>query len=108
MPAFWFTRLSRFLSAAKMFTNAVAALALLIACASAVMAADGPQLPKSPVPDGASTTSASKPMVTPNPDGTFTVQKEPPNGNSKDAKAKNGLGIPPQVVTPIFSIPEKK
>jgi hypothetical protein len=28
-------------------------------------------------------------------DGTFTVQKEPANGNSKDAKAKDGLVIPP-------------
>jgi hypothetical protein len=49
--------------------------------------------------------SASKPMVTPNPDGTFTVQKEPRNGNSNDAKGKSGLVIPPQVVTPIFSTP---
>jgi hypothetical protein len=48
------------------------------------------------------------PMVTPNPDGTFTVQKEPPNGNSKDAKAKEGLVIPPQVVVPFVRLPEKK
>jgi molybdate transport system substrate-binding protein len=52
--------------------------------------------------------SAEKPMITKNPDGTFTVQKEPPNGNTKDANGKEGLVIPPQVVTPIFSSPEKK
>jgi hypothetical protein len=52
--------------------------------------------------------SASKHMVTHNPDGTFTVQKEPRKGNSKDTKVKTGLVIPPQVVTPIFSTPDKK
>ncbi len=51
---------------------------------------------------------ASKPMVTHNPDGTFTIQKEPRKGNCKDAKFKKELVIPPQVVTPIFSTPEKK
>jgi hypothetical protein len=54
------------------------------------------------------TNSASKPMVTKNPDGTFTVQKLPRNGNSKDAKAKEGLVIPPQVVVPIIPTPAKK
>jgi hypothetical protein len=52
--------------------------------------------------------SASKPMVTHNPDGTFTVQKEPRKGNSKDAKAKMGLVIPPQVVVPMIPATEKK
>jgi hypothetical protein len=61
---------------------------------------------RSTVPDGASTNSPSKPMVTPNPDGTFTIQKEPPNGNSNDAK--NGLIIPPQVVVPMVPALEKK
>jgi hypothetical protein len=36
-----------------------------------------------------------KPMITPNLDGTFTVQKQP-----KDAKAK-GLTVKPQVVVPF-------
>lgn len=54
------------------------------------------------------TNSASKPMVTPNPDGTFTVQKDPLPGNSKDANAKVGLVILPQVVVPIIPTPEKK
>lgn len=97
--------MSRF---SRVLTAAFLSAAMPFASASAVMAADGPPLPKSAVPDGASTTSARKPMITHNPDGTFTVQKEPPNGNSKDAKAKKGLVIPPQVVTPIFSTPVKK
>ena len=108
MPSFRFARLSGFLSAAMTFASAMAVLVLSSVCASAVMAADDPQPPKSAVPDGASTNSDTKPMITHNHDGTFTVQKEPPNGNSKDAKAKNGLVIPPQVVTPIFSTPDKK
>jgi hypothetical protein len=47
-------------------------------------------------------------MIIHNPDGTFTVQKEPSNRNSKDAKAKEGLVIPPQVVVPIASGVGKK
>jgi hypothetical protein len=66
--------------------------AMPLASASAVMAADGPQLPKSAVPDGTSTSSARKPMIIQNPDGTFTVQKEPPEG----AKVFDGLVIPPR------------
>jgi hypothetical protein len=61
---------------------------------------------RSSVPDEASTDSPGKPMVTPNPDGTFTVQKAPPSGNSNDAK--NGLVIPPQVVVPMVRALEKK
>ena len=52
--------------------------------------------------------SASKPMITHNPDGTFTVQKEPRNGNAKEAKAKEGLVIPPQVVVPLIPAVGKK
>jgi hypothetical protein len=78
MLPFRLARVSWFLSAAMLFTSAAQA------------------------------DSASKPMITHNPDGTFTVQKEPRKGSSKNAKAKGGLVIPPQVVTPIFSTPEKK
>jgi hypothetical protein len=60
------------------------------------------------VTDVASTKSASKPMVTQNPDGTITVQKEPPKGDAKDAKVKKGLVIPAQVVAPTVPTPEKK
>ena len=52
--------------------------------------------------------SADKPMITHNPDGTFTVQKEPVKRDTKDAKAKKELIIPPQVVVPIIPAPEKK
>lgn len=54
------------------------------------------------------TDSARKPMVTQNPDGTFTVQKEPPNANSKSTKVTKGLVIPPQVVVPIIPTRERK
>jgi hypothetical protein len=47
-------------------------------------------------------------MIVPNPDGTFTVRKEPSNGNPEDAKVKKGLVIPPQVVAPMVPALEKK
>jgi hypothetical protein len=108
MPAFCLTRFSWLLSTATMFTNAVGGLVLLSACASAAMAADESQPSKSATDQAATSISASKPMITPNPDGTFTVQKEPPNGNSKDAKANDGLVIPPQVVVPLVPAVGKK
>jgi hypothetical protein len=83
-----------FLSAALPFANAVAVMA----------ADDPPPPPKSAVPAGTSTSSAGKPMIVQNPDGTFTIQKDPP----KDAKAFNGLVIPPQVVVPEVRLPGKK
>ena len=43
-------------------------------------------------------------LVTQNPDGTLTIQKETP----KDAQVVNGLVIPPQVVAPTFSHPQNK
>jgi hypothetical protein len=50
----------------------------------------------------------SKPMLIHNPDGTFTIQKEPPNWTAKDSKAGNGLAIPPQIVVPVVPATEKK
>ena len=47
------------------------------------------------------------PMIVHNPDGTFTVQKAPPQA-AKDPKAKKGLVIPPQVVVPIAALPQKR
>ena len=41
------------------------------------------------------------PMITHNPDGTFTIQKEPPKG-AQNVNAQKGLVIPPQVVVPLF------
>jgi hypothetical protein len=46
------------------------------------------------------------PMIVHNPDGTFTVQKEPAEP-AKDAKAKKRLVIPPQVVVPIIPAPHR-
>jgi hypothetical protein len=66
---------------------------------------DAPHPPKSAAPAGASSKSVRKPMIVDNPDGTFTIQKEPP----KDAKGDyKGLVIPPQVVVPFVRLPEKK
>ena len=108
MPAFWLSRFSWLLSAAAMCTAAVAGLVLFGACATAAMAADASQPSKSATTQAAPSTYAAKPMITRNPDGSFTIHNEPRNGTSKTAKAKGGLVIPPQVVTPIFSTPEKK
>jgi hypothetical protein len=48
-------------------------------------------------------------MVTQNPDGTITVQKEPSKGAAKkDVKVKTGLVIPAQVVVSTIPTPEKK
>jgi hypothetical protein len=73
-----------------------------------IMAADDPPPPKSAVSDSAPTNFASKPMIIQNSDGTFTIQKEPANGNSKDAKGEKGLVIPPQVIVPEVRRPERK
>jgi hypothetical protein len=48
------------------------------------------------------------PMITQNADGTFTVQKLPPNRTLKDTKANEGLVIPPQVVVPLIPTPERQ
>ena len=46
-------------------------------------------------------TRSEPPLITRNPDGTITVQKQPP-------KAESGLIIPPQVVAPTISAPANK
>ncbi|HEY1503308.1 MAG TPA: hypothetical protein VGF92_03355 [Stellaceae bacterium] len=56
----------------------------------------------------AQASSADKPMIADNPDGTFIIQKAPPKPNAEGAKVKTGLAIPPQVVVPIVPTPEKK
>ena len=63
-------------------------LALMIGCAA--QNAPKPAAQNAPKPDQL--------MITRNPDGTFTVQGQPP----KDAKAKT-LVIPPQVVVPFVT-----
>ncbi len=83
----------------RFFASAALVLLSVVAAAAA-----GDSLP----PKSAAPASASKPLIVENPDGTFTIQKVPPKGNSKNGKAGNGLVIPPQVVMPIFSPAEKK
>jgi hypothetical protein len=87
-------------------------LAFLTACAApgVVMGADEPPA-KPVVTDTAPAASASKPpLIVQNPDGTFTIQKEPAKEAGKDARAKKGLVIHPQVVVPMAPAPapEKK
>jgi hypothetical protein len=75
-------------------------VAFLTACASY---APAPQTNESDAASG-----NKPPMIIHNPDGTFTIQKEPPKGEDENAKAKQGLVIPPQVVVPIARIPQKQ
>jgi hypothetical protein len=84
-------------------------LAVLAACAfpAVVMGADDPQATKA-VARGNTASTEKPPMIIPNPDGTFTVQKAPSKEAAKDPKAKKGLIIPPQVVVPIYSAREKR
>jgi hypothetical protein len=82
-------------------------LAVLAVCASpaAVRGADDPQAAK---PVGEAASPSAPLMVIHNPDGTFTIQKVPSKEQAKDAKAKTGLVIPPQVVVPIIPAREKR
>jgi hypothetical protein len=55
--------------------------------------------------DAAATGSVSNPpFITRNPDGTFTVQKQPSKKGIKGTKEK-GLAVRPQVVTPMVPAP---
>jgi hypothetical protein len=74
---------------------------LLTACASHT-----PPAPKTVESDAAS--SNKPPMVIQNPDGTFTVQKEPPKGEAENANDQKGLVVPPQVVVPITLAPKNE
>jgi hypothetical protein len=47
------------------------------------------------------------PMIVHNPDGTFTIKKEPAT-LTNDTKSQKGLVIPAQVVVPIIPAPEKR
>jgi hypothetical protein len=69
----------------------------ILALAATAMA--GAQTPAKPV--------KAPPMIVHNADGTFTIRKEPAK-TTKDAKAKGGLVIPPQVVVPFIAAPEKR
>jgi hypothetical protein len=91
-------------SDSKITWTSIALLLLVVfltACASYA-----PPAPKTIESDAAS--SNKPPMVIHNPDGTFTVQKEPPKGEAENARAKEGLVILPQVVVPITPTPQKQ
>jgi hypothetical protein len=88
--------------------SVIAVIAFLTASAAlaAVTGAGNSQAPKAAASDAASTNQPL--MIVQNPDGTFTIQKGSPKGEPKDAKAKNGLVIPPQVVVPMIPAPKRK
>ena len=68
--------------------------------------AENPPAPQPPASNTVSNSGSQPPLITHNPDGTFTVQKQPPKGDTKDA-VHNGLIIKPQVVVPEFPSPKK-
>src|SRR5580700_91323 len=84
-------------------------VAFLSACVSpvAVLGDDDSPPPKPPVIEAAPTNSASKLIVTQNPDGTITFRKESPTGDVKGAQVKKRLLIiPAQIVAPAASAPK--
>jgi len=75
-------------------------VAMLLALIAAYAAgADNPPAQQPAASNTVPKSESQPPMITRNPDGTFTVQKLPPKGDPKDA-AHNGLVITPQVVVP--------
>lgn len=81
---------------------------LQFASAVAVMAAEGPPPPKPAAPTDASSKSARRPMIIHNPDGTFTIEKLPPNGTANGSNASTGLVIPRQLVVPFVAGQRRK
>ena len=81
----------------------LAIAAFLTACAPVAMpVADDRNTPQPPMTDTPSSNSAGKPpLIVRNPDGTFTIQKQPPKEDAKGA-ANKGLVIEPQVIVPEF------
>jgi hypothetical protein len=81
-------------------------LAFMGACTFSV-AAIGADTPKLAEASGTSADPSGKPsFVVHNPDGTFTVRKEPAPGKTEGVGQK-GLVIPPQVVVPELRAPVK-
>ncbi|MGH7154813.1 MAG: hypothetical protein ACREF3_12875 [Acetobacteraceae bacterium] len=75
-------------------------LAVLTACAATAAATDTDNLPAANAVANNTASASRPPLVIQNPDGTMTVQKELPKGEPKDAEAKEGLVIPPQIIVP--------
>ena len=80
--------------------------AFLAACVvpAAAIGADTPQPKPGETKDAPADTNGKPPLIVHNPDGTFTVQKEPAPGKTVDAEHK-GLIIRPQVVVPTLRAP---
>lgn len=96
-----------FLSAALLMTPTITAAVLLGVYETACSAPTQPP-PESAAHAGTSNKSARNPFIIHNADGTFTIQKKPPNGPFKDSKAGSGLVIPPQVVVPLVPATGRK
>ena len=83
-------------------------LAVLAFLTAHAQAPDNPPAPQAPLPGTVSSKSASKPpLIVQNPDGTFTVQKQPPKEAMKGT-AQKGLVITPQVVVPEIPLTATK
>ena len=82
-------------------------LAVLVFSAAYAPGADNPPAPQPPTTNTLSNSASQPPLITRNPDGTFTVQKQPPKEGTKDA-VQSGLVIKPQVIVPEFPRPESK
>lgn len=75
---------------------------------AAVAARDIPNAPKADAKEPlAPAPETEPPLIVRNPDGTFTIQKQPPKGTSDNAQEK-GLRIPPQVIVPTVPAPDRK
>jgi hypothetical protein len=72
----------------------------------------GSETSKTTTPGATDTTHGSSvaapPLIVRNPDGTLTVQKEPPKGTTEGDGERKGLRIPPQVVVPMYPTPNNK
>jgi len=77
--------------------------------AQAVVSGGGNPIPvkSGPTETTSSNSATEPPLITRNPDGTMTVQKQAPNGATQAGQEK-GLIIPPQVIAPTVSAPTKK
>jgi hypothetical protein len=72
------------------------------------MGTDDPPVSKTKANDNAPAPSSKSPIIVENPDGTFTIQIKPAEGQSNGLQSKNGLVIPAQVVVPLVRTHEKK
>jgi hypothetical protein len=84
-----------------------ALLALLSLCVSPAMVVGADRPPPQPAAaDAADANSLPQPpLITENPDGTMTIQRQRRDGG-KDAESEKGVIIPPQIIVPFVPAPE--